>query len=98
MMYIFLCTLFRVVMPRWQTALLPLDLLCSPVRIAWEVDNTQQMTTDGHRNYLTESAQWADSVKIWFKYDVAGSKNVDAVLLKRISNDNSINLDFILSI
>ena len=25
-------------MPRWETALLPWDLLCSPGRIAWEGD------------------------------------------------------------
>ena len=31
-------TFFRVLMPRWETALLPWDLLCFPVRIAWEED------------------------------------------------------------
>ena len=31
----------RVLMTRWETALLPWDLLCSPGRIAWEGDNKQ---------------------------------------------------------
>ena len=38
-------------MPRWEMALLPWDLLCSPGRIAWEGDNTQH-TTDRHRDYF----------------------------------------------
>ena len=29
---------------QWEAALLPWNLLCSPGRIAWEGDNTQQMT------------------------------------------------------
>ena len=38
MMHIFGCTFFRVLMPRWETAFLPWDLLCSPGRIVWEGD------------------------------------------------------------
>ena len=33
---------FRVLMPRWETALLPWDLLCTPGRFTWEVDNNTQ--------------------------------------------------------
>ena len=32
-------------------------------KIAWEGDRHTNRQTDGHRDYLTESAQWADSVK-----------------------------------
>ena len=32
----------RVLMPRWETSLLPWDLLGSPRRIAWEGDNNKK--------------------------------------------------------
>ena len=32
-------------MPRWETALLPWDLLCSPGRIAWEGDTQTDIAT-----------------------------------------------------
>ena len=41
-------TFFRVLMPRWETALLPWVLLCSLGRFAWGGD---KIDMDGHRNY-----------------------------------------------
>ena len=39
---------FRVLMPQWETTLLPWDLLCSPGRMAWEGDkiDTYDVRTD----------------------------------------------------
>ena len=38
MKYAFYIQFFRVLMPQWETALLPWDLLCSPGTIAWGGD------------------------------------------------------------
>ena len=52
-------------MPRWEMALLPWDLLCSPGRIAWEGDKVSRGQT---LRLLDQSGQMADSVKIEQKY------------------------------
>ena len=53
---------FRVLMSRWETALLPWDRLCSPWRIAWEGD--RQTHTQTNIATTRQSGPRADSVKI----------------------------------
>ena len=62
---------FRVLIPRWETAFLPWDLLCSPGRIAWEGDNNNnkwQRTdiTTTRPNRPSGPMQWKSAnLEIW---------------------------------
>ena len=55
-------------MPRWETALLPWDLLCSPGRIAWGGDNKQWMDIATTRPNLDGINEFGFLQKI-MKYD-----------------------------